>query len=88
MNSQYFWLIDQVNLSVYQIVWAPGLGNLANYFTKHFLAAHHCAVRLYYVHMPNSPRIIMKIIQIINYDYSIIHQDYPIIRSSDDPIIR
>ena len=44
MNGQYFWLIDQVNLNTYCIVRAPGLKNMADYFTKHFAAAHHCNV--------------------------------------------
>ena len=61
MNGQYFWLIDQVNLNTYRIVWAPGLENLADYFTKHFAAAHHRAVRPFYVHMHNSPREIRKV---------------------------
>ena len=61
MNGQYFWLIDQVNLNTYLIVWAPGLENLADYFTKHFSAAHHRAVRPYYVQMTNSPRTIRKV---------------------------
>ena len=61
MNRQYFWLIDQVNLNTYRIVWASGLQILADYFTKHFLAAHHRAVRPYYVQMPNSPRTIRKV---------------------------
>ena len=61
MNGQYFWLIDQVNLNTYRIVWAPGLENLADYFTIHFSAARHHAVRPYYVKMPNSPRTIRKV---------------------------
>ena len=61
MNGQYFWLIDQVNLNTYRIVWAPGLENLADYFTKHFSAAHHRAVRPYCVQMPNSPITIRKV---------------------------
>ena len=36
MNGQYFWLVDQVNLNTYRIKWAPGLKNMADYFTKHF----------------------------------------------------
>ena len=63
MNGQYFWLIDQVKCWMMRIVWAPGLENLADYFTKHFPAAHHRVVRPYYVHMPNSPRTIRKVIQ-------------------------
>ena len=61
MNGQYFWLIDQVNLNTYRIVWAPGLKNMADYFTKNFAAAHHRNVRLFYVHMHNSPQVIRKV---------------------------
>ena len=61
MNGQYFWLIDQVNLNTYQIVWAPGLKNMADYFTKHFAAAHHHNVWPFYVYMHNSPRVIRKV---------------------------
>ena len=61
MNGQYFWLIDQVNLNTYRIKWAPGLKNMADYFTKHFAAAHHRNVRPFYVHMQNSPRVIQKV---------------------------
>ena len=61
MNGQYFWLIDQINLNTYQIKWAPGLENMADYVTKHFAATHHRNVRPFYVHMHNSPRIIQKV---------------------------
>ena len=61
MNGQYFWLMDQVNLNTYQIKWAPGLENMADYFTKHFAAAHHRDVRPFYVQMQNSLRFIWKV---------------------------
>ena len=61
MNSQYFWLTNQVNLNMYRIVWASGLENLAYNFTKHFAAAHHRNVRPFYLHMHNSPRVIRKV---------------------------
>ena len=61
VNGQYFWLIDQVNLNSYQIKWAPGLENMADYFTKHFVAAHNRDVRPFYVQMQNSPRFIRKV---------------------------
>ena len=61
MNGQYFWLIDQVNLNTYRIVWEPGIENMAEYFTKHFASAHHRNVRPFYVHMHNSPRVIRKV---------------------------
>ena len=61
MNGQYFWLIYQVNLNTYRIKWAPGLKNMANYFTKHFAATHHRDVWPFYVQMENSPRVIRKV---------------------------
>ena len=66
MNGQYCWLIDQVNLNTYQIKWAPGLENMADYFTKHFASAHHRNVRLFCVHMHNSPRVIRKVNKIVS----------------------
>ena len=45
MNGQYFWLTDQVNSNTYRIKWAPGIENMADYFTKHFAATHHRDVR-------------------------------------------
>ena len=54
-------LIDRVNLYTYQIKWASGHENMADYFTKHFASAHHRNVRPFYVHMHNSPRLIQKI---------------------------
>ena len=61
MNGQYFWLIDQVNLNTYHIVWAPGLENLSDYLTKSFAAAHHRNVRPFYVHMHNALQVIRKV---------------------------
>ena len=61
MICQYFWLLDQVNLNTYQIKWAPGLKNMAVYFTKHFAAAHHRDVQPFYVQMQNSPQVIRKV---------------------------
>ena len=61
MNGQYFWLIDQVNLNTYRIKWAPGLENMAEYFTNCFAAAHHRDIRPFYVQMQNSLRIIQKV---------------------------
>ena len=58
MNMRYF--CDQVqNLSVY-VCWAPGLENLAHYFTKHHIAAHHTQVRQYYLHLSSSPHVLPK----------------------------
>ena len=61
MTGQHFWLIDQINLNTYQIVWELGLENMTDYFTKHFTAAHHRNVRPFYVHMHNSTQVIRKV---------------------------
>ena len=60
MNVQYFWVIDQVDQNTFKIKWAPGLGNLADYFTKHFQPVHHCKVRPFYLHQKNKPRCLLK----------------------------
>ena len=61
MNGQYLWLINQVIFNTYRIKWAPGLENMADYFTKHFAATHHRNVHPFYVHMKNSLRVIRKV---------------------------
>ena len=60
MNKNFFWIIDQVDLLNFRVVWAPGLENLADYFTKHHTAKHHIKVCPYYLHMDNSPRTLTK----------------------------
>ena len=60
MNKNFFWIIDQVDLKNFRVVWAPGLENLADYFTKHHTAKHHLKVRPYYLHMDNSPKYLAK----------------------------
>ena len=39
------------------ITWQPGMENLADYQSKHHIGLHHVAVRPYYLHQENSPRI-------------------------------
>ena len=58
MNMRYFWVVDQVTQQFFKVIWAPGLQNLADYFTKHHPAAHHQKVRPYYLSCSNSPNIL------------------------------
>ena len=58
MHMRYFWVVDQVSQQVFKVLWAPGIQNLADYFTKHHMAAHHKKVRPYYLNGPNSPTIL------------------------------
>ena len=55
MNMMYYWIVDQVTQQVFKVIWAPGIQNLADYFTKHHMAAHYQKVRPYYLSYHNSP---------------------------------
>eukprot|EP00804_Cyclotella_cryptica_P025479 CCRYP_011977-RD/>CCRYP_011977-RD protein AED:0.47 eAED:0.47 QI:0/-1/0/1/-1/0/1/0/66 len=54
MEMRFFWVADQVNRRHLQVRWQPGQENLADYFTKHFEARHHIAVRPWYLHTKDS----------------------------------
>lgn len=41
MDMRFYWLRDCVQQRQFIIYWRPGTENLADYFTKHHLAAHH-----------------------------------------------
>jgi hypothetical protein len=55
MEMRFFWIGDQVKRQLFKVHWHPGQENLANYFTKHFDAKHHQAVRQWYLHAPGAP---------------------------------
>jgi hypothetical protein len=46
----FYWVRNWQQQGHFNIFWAPGSGNLANYFTKHFPSRHHQAMRPIYVH--------------------------------------
>jgi hypothetical protein len=50
IDMQFYWVHNQQQQGHFNIFWAPGSDNLANYFTKHFLARHHQAMHPIYVH--------------------------------------
>jgi hypothetical protein len=60
MEMRFFRVTDQVALGNFNVTWHPGQENLADYFTKHFEAKHHQAVRPWYLLMHNSPRILPR----------------------------
>ena len=45
MEMRFFWITDHVRQNLFKVLWHPGAENFANYFTKHFPAAHHIQVR-------------------------------------------
>ena len=59
MEMRFFWVGDKVAQEIYDVTWHPGMGNLADYQSKHHIGLHHVAVRPYYLHQENLPRIIL-----------------------------
>ena len=57
MDMRYYWIQDRTTQGHFLIYWAKGLGNLADYFTKHHPASHHRAMRPVYVHVPDHPSV-------------------------------
>lgn len=60
MEMRYFWLLDGSVQKLFDFQYHPGLENLADYPSKHHTGSHHMEVRPYYVHMPNSPRYLVR----------------------------
>jgi hypothetical protein len=58
MEMQFFWVGDKRVQKMYDITWHPGIENLVDYQSKHHIGLHHTAVRPYYLHQENSPRIL------------------------------
>ena len=50
IDMRFYWLRDRVRQHQFHIIWAPGITNLADYFTKHHPPAHHRTVRPLYLH--------------------------------------
>jgi hypothetical protein len=63
MEMQYFWVGDKVANNMYTLSWHPGQENLANYHSKHHIGLHHQAVRPWYLHQENSPRVLPRAIK-------------------------
>ena len=45
MDMRYYWLKDRVEQQQFNIYWAPGITNPADYFTKHHAPKHHMNMR-------------------------------------------
>jgi hypothetical protein len=57
MEMRYFGVGDKEAQEMFKLLWHPGLENLADYQSKNHAGSHHAAVRPYYLHMENSPRL-------------------------------
>ncbi len=60
MEMRFFWIGDKVAQEMYALKWHPGQENLADYQSKHHIGLHHTAVRPWYLHLANSPRVLPR----------------------------
>ena len=60
MEMRYFWLLDQETQKYFKFCYQPGQENLADYPSKHHFAPIHSHARPYYLHMPNSPKYLVR----------------------------
>jgi hypothetical protein len=50
MDMRFYWIKDRVKQGQISVYWGPVYQNLADYFTKHHLPAHHKIMRKIYIH--------------------------------------
>jgi hypothetical protein len=55
MDMLFYWIKDRVKQGQFNVYWGPGYQNLADYFTKHHLPAHHKRMRKIYIHADKRP---------------------------------
>jgi hypothetical protein len=55
MDMRFYWIKDRVKQGQFNVYWGPGYQNLAYYFTKHHLPAHHKRMRKIYIHADDQP---------------------------------
>jgi hypothetical protein len=60
MEMQYFWVGDKIAQDMFALHWHPGQENLADYQSKHHIGSHHLAVRPWYLHMHDSPKLLPR----------------------------
>ena len=53
-DMRYRWMKDRIKHKMFNLIWAPGKFNLADYFTKHHPPWHHRRMRHKYVQRHNS----------------------------------
>ena len=51
IDMRFYWVRDRIHQGQFNVNWAPGTLNKADYFTKHFPASHHREVRPVYLHI-------------------------------------
>ena len=57
-DIRYHWLKDRIAQKQFQLYWAPGKLNKADYYTKHFPPAHHKAERYQPLRLHNTTHLV------------------------------
>jgi hypothetical protein len=52
-DMRFWWMKDRIKQKQYDLQWAPGRTNRADYFTKHFPPWHHKKQRYQYIQRLN-----------------------------------
>ena len=60
MKMRFFWVGYKEAQEMFELLWQPGLKIFVDYQNKHHVGSHHTAVRPYYLHQENSPRILPR----------------------------
>jgi hypothetical protein len=63
-DMRYWWMKDQICQGHFDLTWAPGKFNLADYFTNYHPPWHHCKMRNKYPQMLNSMQGIIRTISV------------------------
>jgi hypothetical protein len=64
METRFFWVHDKVAQDMFALRWHPGQENLADLQSKHHVGSHHIAVRPWYLHVENSPRVLPQAVRL------------------------
>ena len=54
IDMRFYWLQDRCEQGQFRVYWAPGVENLADYYTKHHPPSLHRRVRSIYLYTPDS----------------------------------
>ena len=65
IDMRFYWLKDRVSQKMFDVHWAPGKVNLADYYTKHHPAKHVKQIRSIYINGPNSPRSLQGCVKLL-----------------------
>ena len=55
IDMRFYWIWYRIKQGHFAVRWLPGIGNLADYFTKYHPYAHHRRVRSKYLLDTNAP---------------------------------